>query len=115
MSNIRAILQDSVTILDPGTKNTRSGNATQDWDSPVNRGVQPASVQGLTSTEEQGPRDGARARYRVYLSPDAPATQSSRLTWGTKTLEVVGTPRIVFQLISASPHHMEITAKEVLG
>lgn len=115
MSQLVLLLQDEAVLLNPGSRVTRSGTTVQDWDSPVDEGLFPVAVQGLTTTEELGERDGARARYRVYLEPGAPISHVSRLRWGSKTLDVVGVPRVVYQLLTAEPHHLEVDAKEVLG
>lgn len=115
MSNVWALLQDEADLLEAGTRVSRSGTTTHDWSSPTTVGTYPVAVQGLTTTEELGERDGSRARFRVYMQPGVNIDHQSRLSWNGKTLEVVGTPRTVYKLLTAEAHHIELDAKEVLG
>lgn len=117
MTAVSLLFTERVHVLTPGTRTNRAGAVTHDWTAtPTNHGLYPAAIQGLTGVEEldEG-RDAAVAKYRVYMPPSVPVTRSARLSWGGRTLEVVGIPRIVYSLLSGDPHHLEIDAKEAVG
>jgi len=116
MSAIFRVLPERIIVREPGVKTSRSGAQTDDWDNPVEVGNFPAAVQGLTGTEfaEEG-REAARARYRVYMHPDADVSRKSRLSWDDKVLEVRGQPRVVYSLLTGEAHHLEIDVWEGVG
>ena len=108
------ILNDAVEVFNPGEYISRDGTVTDDWTNPISLGTYLAAVQGLTGTDELGSRDGSRARYRIYMKPDAPATRKVRYGWRSRSLETVGEPRTVYD-IGGTPSHLEITAREAEG
>lgn len=117
MTSVGLLFPTTITVLAPGAGSARSGAAFDDWDNPVTVGTTKSDIQGLTTTEETAnERDGARSRWRVYLPSSAPAVdQKTRFTWGSRQLQVVGTPRPVNSQISGELHHWELDCKEVLG
>lgn len=116
MSGLRWLLTQSVSVLAPGTKTSRGGSSVDDWSAPVTVGTYPAAVQGLTGFEEtDSGRSGAVAKLRVYLPPTVVVQPDNRLAWGSRTLLVVGVPRVVYSLTTGAAHHLEIDCREGEG
>lgn len=115
ITGLPLVLTDTVAVSLPGRRVSTSGTPVADWANPIQVGTFQAAVQGLTTTEELGERDGSRSRYRVFMFPDAPVTRSSRLAWRGKTLEIVGEPRTTYIHTENQAHHLELDAKEVNG
>ena len=117
IGNLDLIMSDSVTVLEAQQRTSRAGNTTPDWSvDPVEVGVYRAAVQGRSgaATVDDG-RQGVEAKFRVYLDHDVPVSRVNRMAWGDRTLEVVGTPRIVQDHLRGTPHHLEVDAREALG
>lgn len=115
VGDLALLLTDQVAVYAPGVRTNNAGQQTQDWSDPLLVGEYPAAVQGQTGVERVDARDGAETKYRVYLSPDAVLDRTSRLAWRNVWLEVVGLPRMVYDLARGTPHHFEVDAKEVKG
>lgn len=116
MSAVLSLLTQTVTVKAAGTTTSRSGSVSEDWSVPVTMGTYRAAVQGLTGSEESDAgRSGSKAKFRVYLPPDAVVGHTHRLYWGARVLSIVGAPRVVYSLTTGQPHHLEIDAREGVG
>lgn len=115
VGDLALMLTDRVTIYAPGVRTNNAGQQTQDWSDPLLVGEYPAAVQGQTGVERVDARDAAIAKLRVYLSVDAVVDRTSRMDWRGQWLEVVGIPRMVYDLLRGTPHHYELDVKEVQG
>lgn len=116
MSAVLSLLTQTVTVKAAGTTTSRSGMTTDDWSAPVTVGTYRAAIQGLTGFEEDDAgRSGSKAKFRVYMHPDAVVSHKHRLHWGSRVLSIVGVPRVVFSLTTGEAHHLEIDAREGVG
>lgn len=89
------INNQTAIVLNPGTKEDRYGNETDDWDNPVPTYLSDCSVQPSTTEEIVENQQTTVADWRFYSEDPAAAalTARSRLECLGQTYEVVGAPQ----------------------
>jgi len=113
VGDLRILLTSRATLLEPQLHTTATGLQVPDWSQePTNLGEFRCAVQHRSGEVEslEGRRGGV-SKFRVYFDVDTPARRGQRIKWGTKTLELVGIPRIVFDHLRGTAHHLEIEAE----
>lgn len=106
-----SLLIHSVTVITPGATGStdRYGNLV-----PTETSVtEQVRIQPVASEEDLINRDTRTTRFLVFAKSTTTITGLSRLTWGTRTLRVVGEPRPFYA--RAALHHYEADCEEILG
>lgn len=75
--------------------------------------VEVSGIRENASVEDIVDRDTRITRFRVWLPAGTDVSGTSNLTWEGRDLRVVGEPSRFDD--SVGPHHLELTAEEVLG
>lgn len=90
-AQMRAVaLTDSITVVNRTMSGTdRYGNPIWVDGAPT---VVPAHIERMDATEDEISRDTRVSRYRVKVGPGTVLDGRSKITWGTRSLEVMGEP-----------------------
>ena len=90
--SLRAMLNTSATIARKTEgQSATTGETTATWSS-VATGVACAVQVSTASEDRTAARETGRTRYRVFFEYGTDVRSGDRLTWGSRTLTVLGMP-----------------------
>lgn len=85
----------TVSVVNPGTKASEYGNATQDdWAAAVTTIVPGCSVQPFKAPEFTVDRDNTTTRWLAWMPPQTVISSHSRVVWRGDTYDVDGNPEL---------------------
>ncbi len=110
--SIQSLMTDNVTVENPAFTFDNRGNKVKDWDNATIIPVKAWITQ--RSTEElQDLREGTKSDWIVFLLPEIPIDNLSRVRYGTLVFQVVGKPHNA--KTPEGPHHLEVDLELVEG
>ena len=109
--SFNSLLIHTVTVTNPKSTGTIDifGDRVPDTESFTER----VRIDVNKSSEEIIDRDTRTTDFFIFALPDTHITGLSTVTWGTRTLRVVGEPRPRYG--KHTLHHWEFDAEEILG
>lgn len=105
-------LAHTVTIVHPGTTESRYGDTVDDW-STATEVDEPGWVQQRSTSDERPGRTAVITEWKCFLESTSAVTSRSRLRWEGRLFEVDGDPYVTST--PAGAHHVEVKLRTVDG
>lgn len=111
--SFRGLLNQPLTI------ERRATTGTDDYGNGAPSTITTVETEGYVeqteATEITVDRETYRTDWRVFLPVEVEVDGSDRIVYGSRTLEVLGTPHEVWNPRTRTVHHKEVLAREVTG
>lgn len=104
--SIERFFTTAVTIVTPGSAETRYNGDSPDWDNPISEVDTMGWLTQVNSAEEIGARDVVTTGWKLYLSSSETITAGCRVIAGGSAYSVDGDPHHAQR--PAGAHHIEV-------